>query len=711
MSEEITICLRQEDSVQVDQNGVFTSTLATPVELNPGDEVSIKSVFLDTTDVIDIPAGGTDVSLSGMKYFVNYNINQEYKYRVGNAIVPAGGEAPLQTSNGAVVVGENKGGDNTKYWLADALTSTAHNPYYLLNVNAIPLTKGRGGKKYGGDIIVEYTDSADLTKPFGSSTTIHIAKYQEDRYQNHNPIPIPQQARRANPTDFYVIKCADVGGQPQIRVSKQTDLALLSIKEITFSQTPGTVQPITPVGGTTEINPQIFTWTATVPEGQYTPHEIAAYLTDALTPVELLGATSEDYDKADGANWDPSAMKWPANTPFLTTVLQNEYELSQLNDADNTHQQVFINGALQDLEGNLLTNAGTVARAYRIDAMKAEYNPAVSPSVLPIDRWIGTNEISLSFDENENKLKWDILHFPIYTNSTVTDAGVTNADAKPGLQYNELQQLVPANNSPSGIAKAYGGIAFTAMEPSTFWDTQLGFNNNTINVVPNSAKCNWDNTGVPTENNSFTLQNCISGQTFTEGAATLATPVRTSSNLQYTGGKPGLFASPVELGFVSGGGVGGQVTTPDVVAIFANKVYNDQIQSVGYFLVDIDNNFPMDFVSENTRSQLSANTTNGRDTMSVVSRYYTANNFVTDQGSGSIVYTHSGAPKKLTELSVRIKNPDGSFVGDTILGNKNTVFLTISKSGQPKTGGAPPVIIDEIEEVADGVVPTPTKKE
>ena len=76
--------------------------------------------------------------------------------------------------------------------------------------------------------------------------------------------------------------------------------------------------------------------------------------------------------------------------------------------------------------------------------------------------------------------------------------------------------------------------------------------------------------------------------------------------------------------------------------------------------------------------------------MSIVSRYYTSNNFVSDQGGGSIVYTHSGANRLLTELAVRVKNPDGTFLDPVVLGNKNSVFLQIKRAIPILTGGQPP---------------------
>ncbi len=42
MSETITLQLRQQESQNVQQNGVYSTTLAQPVELRPGDEVAIK---------------------------------------------------------------------------------------------------------------------------------------------------------------------------------------------------------------------------------------------------------------------------------------------------------------------------------------------------------------------------------------------------------------------------------------------------------------------------------------------------------------------------------------------------------------------------------------------------------------------------------------------------------------------------------------------
>ena len=692
--ESITLQLRQEESTNVQQNGVYDTTLAYPIELRAGDEVSIKSVFLDTTDVIHIPPEGLPVSLTGMKYLVNYNINQSYDYQQGAPIgvqllstygFPAG-LAPSPPVAPAT-------GDNSLYWLSEAFSSTNHSKYYVQNVNVFPKTKGqRKGKRYGGvDIPIQFTDPRTPTESFKGRGTLHVASYEIDRFSVHNPIPIPSQDRKDFPTEFITFTCADVADVKEIRVEPGFPLFEHNIDRVEFVNTSSqAVQPIQPGTNTYIMYPQYFTWTATIPGGDYTPTEIAATLNDLLTPLEYNGSTSANYNIATGAGgltWDGANTKFPTQSPFLTTILQNDQELIAAAAADGEiHEQVFINASRKDLTDptQLAANAGTFPRKFELATMKDEYLP--NPFRPPVDRFCGTNQISMSFDDAERKLKWDLLHFPVYTNSSVATGGTVNNDAKPGVQYNEMpyESGETDYNGDSGLAKAYSGIAFTAMSPPSFWSEQLGFTKRTVSVQQNVVSCDFpiDALGVP---NSFQVHNVLAGETITEAAATITIPVVQSSAPQYvdgsTNGPPGEFARPI---FTDGiAGTGSQVSTDDTVACFASKTYNDAIQTAGYFLVDVAHNFNTTFVGgslgRETSGPGSAQTT-GNDTMSVVSRYYTSNNFVSDQGAGSIVYTHSGAPQNLTDLAIRVKNPDGSFVADTVLGEQNSVFISINRA-------------------------------
>ena len=49
------------------------------------------------------------------------------------------------------------------------------------------------------------------------------------------------------------------------------------------------------------------------------------------------------------------------------------------------------------------------------------------------------------------------------------------------------------------------------------------------------------------------------------------------------------------------------------------------------------------------------------------------------KGAGSIVYEHIGQPQMLSNFAIKVRNPNGSFVSDTVLKTKNTVFIEIVK--------------------------------
>ena len=689
--ETITLQLRQEDSADVSTNGVWRNTLAVPQTLMPGDNCVIKSVFLDTTDVIHVPTEGLDISLSGMKYLVNYNINQKFNYRVGNTKYPDGGVKDMMVYEGTPA-GTNSTGDNQLYWLADGYTSDNHQPYYLMNINVIPTTKGRGGKRYGGGTLsIKYTDVSSPTEILKSTAVIDMPSFEEDRYKNHNPIPVKSQAHRAKVTQFVTIKCAQINGKPSLVIDPDQLLYQQNIASVNFTEAIGVPnQPITPASDSFEISPQIFTWNASLPGGDYTPTEIAATLTNLFVPVEYGGATSANYNHATaGATpvWSAALMNgFPTESPFLETILQNNYNLQNPGGvAELGHNQVFINASmpLKTDPTQLDPAAGTATRTFDIAAMEGDYKG--DPFQPPQDRFVGTDELAMVFDTDEKKLKMSVMHFPIYTNSTtgtlLTDV---NNDAKPGVQYNELDDADASINADSGLAKAYSGIAFTDMQPQNFWSNQLGFDRIGVQINPNSAISGFKDT-TNTVKNCFTISGVQAGQTITEGLASIAVPVVNSSALQYgqgggegvPKGQPGAYAQPIFSDGVAGNGV--QVTIGDTDACFASKVYNDSIQDAGYFLVDIAHSFQQPFVGSNNQGFTTEFSTTGQNTMSVVSRYYTSNNFVTDQGAGSIVYSHSGAPIKLTDIDVRVKNPDGSFVSPSILGGKNTVFLTIQR--------------------------------
>ena len=89
---------------------------------------------------------------------------------------------------------------------------------------------------------------------------------------------------------------------------------------------------------------------------------------------------------------------------------------------------------------------------------------------------------------------------------------------------------------------------------------------------------------------------------------------------------------------------------------------------MGYFILDIGTNFTQNLIGANLTTH---------STQSIINRYYTANSFTSDNGAGSVIYTHTGEPQMLSNFNVAIRNPDRTLVSGSILQDKNTVFIGI----------------------------------
>ena len=103
--------------------------------------------------------------------------------------------------------------------------------------------------------------------------------------------------------------------------------------------------------------------------------------------------------------------------------------------------------------------------------------------------------------------------------------------------------------------------------------------------------------------------------------------------------------------------------------IFTNQINNIGISS-GYFVVEVDCLFKSNLVGMDAYSD---------SIHSIVSRYYTANNY-TSGADDPIIYENIGAPTMLSQLRIRILNPDRTNVDK--LGEDNTVFLRLMKGQQ-----------------------------
>lgn len=643
MSSTTVIQLRQQEAETVDRNGIYKCNLVNPVMIEEGDVVQVKSVFLDTTaegaGVIEIEEP-TPCDIECLLYLTNFHKDQLFTdiNGVDKTMRVYDNDANKRTVDDQ--------GDNQKYFLAEVQTAS-DDGFRVSGFNVIPVNKTSATKRFGGcDIIYSYQP---LT-PAGANritATKTIKSYRDSTWQRHNPysLNIVCKATPEDTADFRLESSIDY----------LNDNGIASIDFTPF---------ITPQPAQTEhfFTPQRFSFQFTLPAGSYTPPELSQTINDLVVNIQKDGFVSNEYLASSASN-PPTKTNWSSMSPFLKTILQNYAETQARSTA-----QVFVPAVVGQID--ITTGAemaGTHFMGYAIQDMLDQF--VLSPYTPPADRWVGTNQISLGYDEGENKLKWDAMHFPIYVNDS-SSAGTVVNDAVPGLQWNNAftfpsPPAVPAFVVNSGLALQYSGICFTKLEPASLWATKMGFADICVNPQMN-AKCKYPNdlAAPPNIDNSFTLE-CIDGQHTTGALASLDVAVQHNNEF---------YSRPVFRDEATTPVVDLKISSSDTTSCFSKRVWNTSLADEGYFLVDISPNFNQKLVGK----QLETTTT-----QSIISRYYTANGFTNDMGSGSIVYEHRGEPITLSDFQVRILNPDRSAVDPHILNDKNTVFLEVVKQINP----------------------------
>jgi len=651
MSKSTIIQLAQQESDNVTQNGVYEITLDTPQMVSDGDIVQVKSAYLDTvtagTGYIHLEEQ-VDCTLICAQYIQNYALDQQYDDIVG--LRPT---FDLRQYKNVIEPPENAG-DNNLWWLASAAPIVAGTTYWNISgFNVYPTNTTSSTKRFGNvNITFEYTPLTPGATP--ETISIHIPSKFCVRWARQNPYSLN-------------IQTTGTAEAPTFRLLTGDDyLASHGIKSIEFAPFASPVV----ASAATNMQLQTFPFNFSIPAGDYTPNELVARMNDELSVIDKERYVDETYEAASAAT-PITKTNWPVESPFLTTILKNTRDLEVLSAAEATVvSQVFINAESGQIDtaGNEL--AGTYYMEYNIVSMKAEFSAgAGSPKTgyrPPVDRYCGANEISFAYDDAEQRMKIAQMHFPIYVNdsSTYTDGVPTTIinDAVPGAEYNNVDAVPDRWIKKRGLATRYSGIAFTSMQPESFWVNQMGFTNCCI-LPQYTAKLKYpaSDSAEPIVSNSFVID-CNEGINITGAYAGLDLGVQHQSMF---------FNRPVFADFnniVFNVDANTKISTDDTTSIFSDRIFNNSLADEGFFLVDVKTNFKQQMVSKNKTT---------RNTQSIVNRFYNANSFTSDQGAGSIVYTHRGEPEMLSSLTVSVLNPDRSFVDTHVIGNKNTVFLEI----------------------------------
>ena len=361
----------------------------------------------------------------------------------------------------------------------------------------------------------------------------------------------------------------------------------------------------------------------TLPAGRYLPSEVGQIITDKMSQININGNTSNNY----GNN------QYLVDNPFLSSIAQLHHNITTSDGAPTMCLVPEVSPSQPVVQNILEFAAGQV--------------PANSAA----DHLIGANQTSMNYDETLKKLNFDILHFPRYVQEGGQGAFIPGVDF--GIGNNEATEALPVE--PIGT---YSGVAFTRLEPTSFWQT-LGFQN-LILPTPQAATLTNLNAGVKLYAVEITSTDGLNTTN-----AFLGSDLIVPKTADY------------HVPTANASGVATQLTTPIVSDREFDQVLNDE----GYLLVEIGVKIPQKMIGGQEGAQGNGNTATGSNKVqSIIGKYFTSSNFLQDSGAGSIVYQHDGIPQMLNELDVRVVHPDGSPPLQNELGQSNSVFIEIIKT-------------------------------
>ncbi len=625
MNKSTIIKLREiEADREADQlNGNYTIKMSQNVLLEEGDQVSVKSVFLDTRaeTVVSVPED-IIVEMDVAKYVWNYYVasdatvaNPFRELQAAYSKDGAGTSTPLLA-------------DMRKYWCCRLVPATGQGSFILTSTLLKPIKSYKKVKKLTFQLSCYVPGKTN-----GERTTITLT-CPGFKYHDHTQgftLPVNRFVGTFNgQTDIKVVPFpagtkddfSEANFFPDMDGNKINTLSDQNFAELITQ-----------------------TCSIPIPASNYQPSELAQILTDGMS---LL-----DQDKADGTPGsignDYSTGVYTVNSPFMTST-QQMYDL-ELRDglnlpvpADNNATLVWI----AEFDKNAVSTSG-------IPSVLSQWGRLITGPA--DDNLVGTNQASLNFDPVLNKMNFDIIHMPVFVPTTGTAYA-------PGIVYPPVAATVQEPIT------AYSGVGFTDLRPATFWDS-LGFtaeNHITQEASPETVLFNAGSF-IATPGGQTALQPASGREML---PVRITTQPGKNITQQYAGmdlvvQKEATWRNP-SVPNTTG------ILTSKTVPIIADRQFNTSSVDDGFYLVNIGIKFPQKMIGSQGANETGSNTL-----QSIVGKYFTQNNFLQDSGSGSITYTHVGEPQLINELSVRITNGDGTQPRNTDIGDNNSIFVEIIK--------------------------------
>tara|TARA_R110001632_G_scaffold11851_2_gene41968 strand:- start:2321 stop:4237 length:1917 start_codon:yes stop_codon:yes gene_type:complete len=623
--------LRQEESVPTANNGSWTTTLSKPVVIEEGDQIQIKSAFIDTSQQSNVSVDQDFTAyITTAKYLTNYYLAAD-----------AGSNNPFRFSTYTHTDDSAQGPDNQKYWACERLPGNDHNRL-LESILIFPIRERKFGDLPFQMQVRDPNWPASETGPapfvtipwltvpqlrwkdyktggyvFEINTWVRILDLTKPFYENIRLVPFKNEFKGAWAAHNMSVP---IMSNAVFNITEQSNsfVGLITDKvEIPFTR------------------------------GEYSPTELAQIITDKMSLLQQPGReVGDDY---------PNGV-FLVNSPFLTSVFQLYWQALKIPAAGGGYQ----------LPTNSANNSTTL---YMREDGEALFSNWGRPTDATEDNLIGCNNASLNFDTNFNKLNFDVLHYPVF---------VGTSPLVPGIEYTPT--VTPASSLFKHQAvTAYAGLGIVEFDPPEFWNL-LGFDSKNC-IRPNQLTSTLQFTqGSYVSSTSPITLSPLSPATSIVHRITVPSTDGAQTTSQYAGidlvvNNTGTPAASWNNPYLNTAGVASSITNP----IMGNRTFNGSDNNDGFYMVNIGTNLPQRMIASDLPGVVGSN-----ELQSIIGKFYTAGNFLQDQGEGSVAYTHVGPPQMLKSLDINILNGDSSMPINTDLRPNNTIFLEIIKAVQPQ---------------------------
>lgn len=380
-----------------------------------------------------------------------------------------------------------------------------------------------------------------------------------------------------------------------------------------------------------------------IDSGFYDPSDIAELLTEKIVNIEFNGELNHK-------NYEVS------RNPLLKTIQQIRID-------ENKEIEFFdIN------ESN---------------PRKFKYQTSATQNNNLLNYIIGSSQFGLSYNQGEDKMEILSIHNSLF-NSRFNPANAPQNAGQPSVQSTSPEVRIVRNKCADNdlsrskatkfVCNKNSGIYLTKLEPIELWygeDSQFKFSGNIIPQYKTKTFTTVDSVGNSSTNKVISPIELVEGVNITSDEAGLDEIIQKKIDSSVVGGifvAGGFQAFDIQKPLLQDESIISDVIGSNTI-IAENKIGSSILDEGAYYKVSIDMGIKNELLGNNNNNTIS----------SIISKYYSQNSYTSSYSEGSIPYLHSSdEPLYVSNIRVRILDPNNS-VSERI-GDRNSVFLEVLKS-------------------------------